>query len=58
MEYRQDVSAEHRAAAVVELQKLIKSRIGVTVTVDAVEPAALFRSTGKAKRLVDKRPKG
>ncbi|GAC67412.1 phenylacetate--CoA ligase PaaK [Gordonia soli] len=57
VEYRHDVPAEHRGAAAVELQKLIKNRIGVTVTVDAVEPAALFRSTGKAKRLVDNRPK-
>lgn len=57
VEYRQDASPEHRAAAAVELQKLIKNRIGVTVTVDVVEPAALFRSTGKAKRLIDNRPK-
>ncbi len=57
VEYRHDVPAEHRGAAAVQLQKLIKNLIGVTVTVDAVEPAALFRSVGKAKRLVDNRPK-
>lgn len=55
VEYRHDVPAEHRGAAASELQKLIKNRIGVTVAVDTVEPGALFRSVGKARRLIDNR---
>ena len=33
----------------------VKQRIGVTVTVDVVEPTALERSLGKAKRISDQR---
>lgn len=40
------------------LVKQIKNRIGVSVTVDVVEPNAVERSEGKAKRLIDNRPKG
>ncbi|ETA06859.1 MULTISPECIES: phenylacetate--CoA ligase PaaK [Gordonia] len=58
VECRHDVSGDHRGTAAVELQSLIKDRIGVTVAVDVVESGALFRSTGKAKRLVDNRPQG
>ncbi|MBM7278091.1 phenylacetate--CoA ligase [Gordonia rubripertincta] len=57
VEYRHDVSGDHRGAAAAQLQSLIKDRIGVSVAVDVVESGVLFRSTGKAKRLVDNRPK-
>jgi phenylacetate-CoA ligase len=39
------------------LTKQIKNRIGVSVTVDVVEPNGVERSEGKAKRLIDRRPK-
>lgn len=48
--------AQEKAAA--ELRALIKNRIGVTVDVHIAEPGTLQRSTGKAKRLVDKRDVG
>ncbi|MGZ5408058.1 MAG: hypothetical protein ACXWX1_11390 [Aeromicrobium sp.] len=38
-----------------ELRRLIKSLIGVTVTVEVVDPDSVERSVGKMKRIVDKR---
>lgn len=47
--------------AAVQLAKhathLIKSQIGVTAKVRAVTPGSIERSQGKAKRVIDKRPK-
>jgi phenylacetate-CoA ligase len=40
-----------------ELTQHIKSRIGVTTEVAVVEPGKIERSLGKAKRVVDLRPK-
>ena len=40
-----------------KLQHNIKSMIGVTVTVQVVPMSSIERSVGKAKRVVDKRPK-
>jgi phenylacetate-CoA ligase len=57
VEYRHDLSSDQRGPASAQLQKLIKNRIGVTVAVEVVDPAALIRSTGKAKRVIDNRPK-
>jgi phenylacetate-CoA ligase len=57
VEYRHDLPSDQRGPASALLQKLIKNRIGVTVAVEVVEPAALIRSTGKAKRVIDNRPK-
>ncbi len=39
-----------------ELQRQIKSLIGVSTAVDVVAPGGVERSEGKAKRVVDKRP--
>ena len=36
---------------------LIKAHVGVTATVRAVAPGAIERSQGKAKRVIDKRPR-
>jgi phenylacetate-CoA ligase len=47
-----------RAAAARELQHHIKSVVGVSARVAVCDPGALPRSEGKAKRVVDKRPKG
>ena len=40
------------------LTQNIKSLIGVTTTVRVVAPGAIERSPGKARRVIDKRPKG
>jgi phenylacetate-CoA ligase len=36
---------------------LIKARVGVTTTVRTVAPGSIERSQGKAKRVIDKRPR-
>jgi phenylacetate-CoA ligase len=46
-----------RMATGKELTQHIKSRIGVTTEVAVVEPGQVKRSLGKAKRIVDLRPK-
>ena len=46
-----------RATAGAELAQHVKSRIGVTAEVAVVEPGQVERSLGKAKRIVDLRPK-
>ena len=40
-----------------QLQHSIKSHVGVTTTVQVVEPMTIERSVGKARRVVDKRPR-
>ena len=40
-----------------DLAAQIKNRIGVTSAVKTVKPGAVERSMGKAKRVIDKRPK-
>ncbi len=44
--------------AAMELQHHIKSVVGVSARVELCAPGALPRSEGKAKRVIDKRPKG
>jgi len=46
-----------RAACNKDLAHLIKALIGVTATVDTMPPGAIERSLGKAKRIIDLRPK-
>src|SRR6187401_1868937 len=46
-----------RAACNKDLAHLIKALIGVTATVDTTPPGAIERSLGKAKRIIDLRPK-
>ena len=48
-------SAHDRERAAGDLAALVKQLIGVTVAVDVVEPQALERSMGKARRIVDLR---
>jgi phenylacetate-CoA ligase len=36
---------------------LIKAHVGVTAAVRAVSPGVIERSQGKAKRVIDKRPR-
>jgi phenylacetate-CoA ligase len=40
-----------------QVKKRVKDVIGVSVGVDVVEPNGIERSIGKAKRVVDNRPK-
>jgi phenylacetate-CoA ligase len=58
VESRPGATPNQRLGAAGALIKQIKNRIGVSVTVDVVEPNAVERSEGKAKRLIDNRPKG
>ncbi len=46
---------EAREAAAAELQRHIKSRIGVSATVRVTEPGSIERSMGKARRIIDLR---
>ncbi|OFB35845.1 phenylacetate-CoA ligase [Mycolicibacterium sp. (ex Dasyatis americana)] len=57
VECRAGATSGQRDGAVATLEKQIKNRIGVSVAVDVVEPNAVERSEGKAKRLIDNRPK-
>ncbi|MBO6720286.1 MAG: phenylacetate--CoA ligase [Roseitalea sp.] len=51
-------SDEARKASAAELAHHIKSVIGVTATINVGEPGSAPRSEGKARRVVDNRPKG
>ncbi len=51
-------AGEAANAAAKMLAKSIKARIGITAWVNVLPPEAIERSQGKAKRIVDQRPKG
>jgi len=55
IEPREDVTAADAQEALANLQRCIKTRIGVTVEVELVAPGTLARSQGKLKRLYDLR---
>jgi phenylacetate-CoA ligase len=57
VEAHASVPAGDRAALGVTLAGRVKDRVGVTIAVDVVEPHALERSLGKAKRISDQRPR-
>lgn len=50
-------SAEARAASAKELAHHIKSIVGVSTRIEVKDPETVARSEGKAKRVVDNRPK-
>ena len=52
------MSPEARAEIGKRLQHRIKATIGITAKVDVRDPGAIERSVGKARRIVDQRPKG
>ena len=54
---RSAASAEARAASAKELAHHIKSVVGVSTKIDVADPDHVQRSEGKAKRVVDNRPK-
>ncbi|HEX4894090.1 MAG TPA: phenylacetate--CoA ligase PaaK [Hyphomicrobiaceae bacterium] len=51
------VEGEVRATAGAELARLVKNLIGLTARVTVLDPGGVERSQGKARRVVDKRPK-
>ena len=51
-------SQEQRVSAGRHLAHSVKNRIGVSAKVSVTEPGAIERSLGKAKRVIDNRPKG
>jgi phenylacetate-CoA ligase len=55
VEARRSATAEDRAAAATAIARDIKDGIGVTVTVDIVDPETLERSVGKIRRVIDDR---
>jgi phenylacetate-CoA ligase len=57
VEARRHESDEARAHAAKELAHEVKERVGVTAQVTVMAPGEIERSTGKAKRVIDKRPK-
>jgi len=50
-------SSDARAALAKELAHHIKSTVGISTKIDVHEPEGVDRSAGKAKRVVDNRPK-
>jgi phenylacetate-CoA ligase len=50
-------AADARTAAGARLADLVKQRIGVTARCTVADPGSIERSLGKAKRVIDKRPK-
>jgi phenylacetate-CoA ligase len=51
------MSADQHGALSNKAERLIKGFVGVTATVRVVEPGTIERSQGKAKRVIDRRPK-
>src|SRR3954449_6715172 len=55
VEAHESVGTESRGVLAGQLAGLVKDRIGVTVEVEVLDPHALERSLGKAKRISDRR---
>ncbi len=55
VEAHPSVPDDRRDGLAGELRRHVKNNVGVTVAVEVVEPHALERSLGKAKRIADKR---
>jgi phenylacetate-CoA ligase len=51
-------SAQEHAELARKAEHVIKAFVGVTTTVRVVAPGTIERSQGKAKRVIDRRPKG
>ena len=58
VEAHPSVPLERRAALAAELREHVKASVGLTIDVDVVDPHALERSLGKAKRISDRRSRG
>ena len=58
VEARPESAADaHRQACNRDLSQRIKASIGITATVDTLAPGAVERSLGKARRVIDRRPR-
>jgi phenylacetate-CoA ligase len=55
VEARADCTADRRAAAAAEVAAAVKDRVGVSVSVEVIDPDTLERSVGKLQRVVDRR---
>jgi phenylacetate-CoA ligase len=55
VEHAPDAAAARREVATRELAHLVKSHVGVSVRVELHAPGVLERSTGKARRVIDRR---
>jgi phenylacetate-CoA ligase len=55
VEARTDCPPERRASAAAEAAAAVKDRVGVTITVDVIDPDTLERSLGKLQRVIDQR---
>jgi phenylacetate-CoA ligase len=51
------LTVDENAALARRAEQLIKGFVGVTATVRVVAPGTIERSQGKAKRVIDRRPK-
>ena len=57
VETRTALTADATIALAKQATHLIKAQVGVTAKVRAVAPGTIERSQGKAKRVIDKRPR-
>ena len=57
VEARPDASFPAREAATKQLALSVKDTIGITALVTVLDPGSIERSVGKAKRIIDRRPK-
>ncbi|MGA5298831.1 phenylacetate--CoA ligase PaaK [Nucisporomicrobium flavum] len=58
VERRHGVTPSAAEEAGRQLAALVKNTVGVSVTVEVIEPDGVERSMGKMRRIVDQRPKG
>ncbi len=58
VETREAMAADAADAVAKRAVHLIKAHVGVTAAVRAVAPGTIERSAGKARRVIDKRPRG
>jgi phenylacetate-CoA ligase len=56
-EFSGKLSADEISALAQKAQHLVKAYVGITATVRVLEPGTVERSQGKAKRVIDRRPK-
>ncbi|WP_443334456.1 hypothetical protein [Streptomyces sp. ZAF1911] len=54
-EARPDATPDERAAAAGSLARAVKDSVGVSVTVDIIDPDTRERSVGKLRRFVESR---
>ncbi|MFB8762071.1 phenylacetate--CoA ligase PaaK [Nocardiopsis alba] len=52
-----DCTADRRVALCREITATVKDRVGVSVTVEVVDPERIERSVGKFRRVIDRRPR-